>query len=135
MQHRRPTFQKWISVLLLPCYLGACTSWHRDTQPLPKTLAAEPAPKLRVTLTNGQPITLTDAQQVGDSVVGKMTLTLEQLREPGVRERHPRYGDGRIQSLLRLLWSNGLLSVSPPTGPPTRGYGDVGRFRSRGAQS
>jgi len=79
MRSRRPSFQKWISALLLPCYLSACTSWHRDTQPLPETLAAERTPTLRFTLTNGQRITLAEPRQVGDSVVGKDRLSPQEL--------------------------------------------------------
>jgi len=90
MRSRRPTFQTWVSALLLPCYLAACTSWHRDTRPLPVALAAAPAPGLRFTLVNGERITLTDPQQVGDSVVGIQKPTLEQLRDPTTRDKHPR---------------------------------------------
>jgi len=90
MQSRRPSFQRWISALLLPCYLAACTSWHRDTQPLPETLAAESQPTLRLTLTNGQRITLTDLRIVGDSVVGMGKPTLERLRDPTVLDKRPR---------------------------------------------
>jgi len=101
---------RWICVLLLPCYLSACATWQRNTQPLPVTLGAERIPELRFTLANGPPsvtsngsavsisgssgvwlrITLTDPRLVGDSIVGTGKLSAQQLRYPSVRDGHPR---------------------------------------------
>ncbi len=70
MQRYRAASVPFVTVLLAQIILSACTTWRPTTTPLPTLLAKEKPHILRLTLTNGNTMTVQYPIIRGDSLLG-----------------------------------------------------------------
>ncbi len=59
------------TAVLLIVYLSACTRWMEQSQPVPQVVAEKRPDVMRLYLTNGREVELTQPQVAGDSLVGR----------------------------------------------------------------
>ena len=66
------TVRRLIALILLPCYLVACTSWKTQEASPEQVLADEQSNKVQVTLADGSQVVLEQPVVAGDTLTGSV---------------------------------------------------------------
>ena len=87
--HVRP----FLSLLVLVCYLNACTTWQVQTAPTSSVLTNYAGKDVRVTTVGGQRIKIQQPTVSGDTIVGRsrdtttVAIPLQEVREVAVKRK------------------------------------------------